>query len=188
MMDTVLNLGLNDRTVQGLAAASGDTALRLRQLPPLHPDVRGRRPRRGPLRVRGGARGPKQARGCRYDTDLDGAALAELVDHLLGIVAEATGKPSRRIRGSSSGGRSAPCSAPGRRRARSPIAACTTSPATWAPRSPCRRWCSATWATTAPPASPSPATPQPARSASTASSWSTPRARTWWPASARRSR
>ena len=34
----------------------------------------------------------------------------------------------------------------------------------------------------------SPATPRPARTCSTASTWSTPRARTWWPASARRSR
>ena len=40
MMDTVLNLGLNDQTVEGLAAASGDPPLRLGQLPPLHPDVR----------------------------------------------------------------------------------------------------------------------------------------------------
>ena len=60
-------------------------------------------------------------------------------------------------------------------------------PTTGAPRSTCRRWCSATWATTAPPASPSPAIRRPASSASTASSWSTPRARTWSPASARRS-
>ena len=57
MMDTVLNLGLNDETVEGLAAASGDRALRLRQLPPLHPDVRRRRAGRRPLPVRGGARG-----------------------------------------------------------------------------------------------------------------------------------
>ena len=36
-----------------------------------------------------------------------------------------------------------------------------------------------------PPAWPSPATRPPARTSSTASGWSTPRARTWWPASAR---
>ena len=40
----------------------------------------------------------------------------------------------------------------------------------------------------APPAWPSPATRRPARSATTASSWSMPRARTWSPASARHSR
>ena len=59
---------------------------------------------------------------------------------------------------------------------------------TGAPRSTCRPWCSATWEATAPPGSASPATPPPARTSSTASSWSTRRARTWSPASARRSR
>ncbi len=49
-------------------------------------------------------------------------------------------------------------------------------------------WSSATWATPRPPAWPSPATRPPARTSSTASGWSTPRARTWWPASARRTR
>ena len=39
-----------------------------------------------------------------------------------------------------------------------------------------------------PPAWPSPATRPPARTSSTASGWSTPRARTWWPASARPTR
>ena len=40
MMDTVLNLGLNDETVEGLAKQTRQRALRLRQLSPLHPDVR----------------------------------------------------------------------------------------------------------------------------------------------------
>ena len=71
MMDTVLNLGLNDETVAGLAKLSGGVAvikvgaatvgrqaLRLRQLSPLHPDVfeRGARPR--PPYVRGDPRRP----------------------------------------------------------------------------------------------------------------------------------
>ena len=71
---------------------------------------------------------------------------------------------SRRTRASSSGAPSAPCSARWknqraityRRLQRHPRRA-------GAPRSTCRRWCSATWATTAPPASPSPATRRPAR-------------------------
>ncbi len=47
MMDTVLNLGLNDQTVEGLARRSQRPALRLRHLSPLHSDVRrrGARPR-----------------------------------------------------------------------------------------------------------------------------------------------
>ncbi len=40
MMDTVLNLGLNDATVQGLGDGLRRCALRLGQLSPLHPDVR----------------------------------------------------------------------------------------------------------------------------------------------------
>ena len=46
MMETILNLGLNDRTVAGLARAERQRALRLRLVPPLHPDVRRRRARR----------------------------------------------------------------------------------------------------------------------------------------------
>ncbi|MCK7484377.1 MAG: hypothetical protein MZU97_01580 [Bacillus subtilis] len=43
MMDTILNLGLNDETVEGLGQADQQPALRLRLLSPLHPDVRRRR-------------------------------------------------------------------------------------------------------------------------------------------------
>ena len=42
MMETVLNLGLNDATVEGLAAWTGQRALRLGLLPALHHDVRRR--------------------------------------------------------------------------------------------------------------------------------------------------
>ena len=42
MMDTVLNLGLNDRQRRGPRRAHRQPALRLRLLPPLHPDVRRR--------------------------------------------------------------------------------------------------------------------------------------------------
>ena len=40
MMDTVLNIGLNDDVAEGLVALTGDRALRLRQLPPAGADVR----------------------------------------------------------------------------------------------------------------------------------------------------
>ena len=80
----------------------------------------------------------------------------------------------------------APCSARGTTTAPSPIAGCTTSPTPGARRSTCRRWSTATWATTRAPASPSRATRRPARTSSTASFSSTRRARTWSPACARR--
>ena len=57
-----------------------------------------------------------------------------------------------------------------------------------APRSTCSRWSSATWATTAPPASRSRAIRRRARRSSSASTCRTRRARTSWPASARRCR
>ena len=45
-MDTVLNLGLNEETLQGLIDLDRQRALRLGRLPPLHPDVRADRPGR----------------------------------------------------------------------------------------------------------------------------------------------
>ena len=42
MMETILNLGLNDVTVEGLARQSGNPQLRLGLLPPVRPDVRRR--------------------------------------------------------------------------------------------------------------------------------------------------
>ena len=42
MMDTILNLGLNDETVEVAGQAQQQSALRLRLLSPLHPDVRQR--------------------------------------------------------------------------------------------------------------------------------------------------
>ena len=44
MMDTILNLGLNDQTVEALATKTGNAALRVGLLSPLRPDVRRRRP------------------------------------------------------------------------------------------------------------------------------------------------
>ena len=44
MMDTVLNLGLNEETLKGLIALHRQRALRLRRLSTVHPDVRQDRP------------------------------------------------------------------------------------------------------------------------------------------------
>ena len=59
MMDTVLNLGLNDETVEALARKSGDPALRLRFLSPLHHDVFRRGARLRPSPLRGNPRRPQ---------------------------------------------------------------------------------------------------------------------------------
>ena len=57
MMDTVLNLGLNDKSVKGLAAATGDERFAYDSLPPVHLDVRPHRARRRRRAVRAPARG-----------------------------------------------------------------------------------------------------------------------------------
>ena len=90
-------------------------ALRLRQLSPLHPDVRRRGAGRRPLSVRREARGPRSAIAtARFDTELDAEALALLVEQYKAIVAEDTGKPfPQDTREQLLGAPSAPCSARG---------------------------------------------------------------------------
>ena len=63
MLDTVLNLGLNDESVEGLAARTGQRALRVGLLPPLRADVRQRRPRRPRRALRGRDPAVKADRG-----------------------------------------------------------------------------------------------------------------------------
>ncbi len=92
MMDTVLNLGLNDRTVEGLARMGGDRRFAFdsyRRFIQMYGDV-----------VLGidhylfedRLEELKQDRGCRFDTDLDAGALEELVAAYKEIVREATGE------------------------------------------------------------------------------------------------
>jgi pyruvate,orthophosphate dikinase len=93
MMDTVLNLGLNDKTVEGLALASGDARFAYdsyRRFIQMYGDV--------VLEVdhylfEEALEDAKRARGCRFDTDLDAAALAELVGAYKALVERDTGKP-----------------------------------------------------------------------------------------------
>ncbi len=92
MMDTVLNLGLNDRTVEGLAARSEDRRFAYdsyRRFIQMYGDV-----------VLGvdhylfeeALEELKRARGARFDTELDAAALSQLVKRYKQIVAKDTGK------------------------------------------------------------------------------------------------
>ena len=62
MMDTVLNLGLNDKSVKGLAAGDERRALRVRLVPAVHLDVRAHRPRRRRGAVRAPLRGGQAGR------------------------------------------------------------------------------------------------------------------------------
>lgn len=185
MMDTVLNLGLNDETVEGLAAMSGNPRFAydsyrrfiqmysavvlgvehyfFEEILELH----------------------KEERGVMLDTELDADALKGLVAAYKAQVEEELGKPFPQdpkeqlwgAIGAVFGSWMTPRAVTYRR--------LHDIPRNGARRSTSRPWCSAIWAMIAPPASPSPAIPRPARTPSTASIWSTPRARTWWPASAR---
>ena len=93
MMDTVLNLGLNDETCAGLAAKSGDERFAFdsyRRFIQMYGDV-----------VLGVDHGlfedkledKKMAHGLFEDTDLTGAHLVELVDEYKQIVLEELGEP-----------------------------------------------------------------------------------------------
>jgi pyruvate,orthophosphate dikinase len=93
MMDTVLNLGLNDGTVEGLAAAGGDSRFAFdsyRRFIQMYGDV-----------VLGvdhylfeeKLEALKREQGCRFDTELDAAALARLVGAYQDLVRRDTGAP-----------------------------------------------------------------------------------------------
>ena len=148
MMDTVLNLGLNDATVAGLAAASGDARFAwdsYRRFIQMYADV-----------VLGLDHGAfeealeiaKEDKGFYLDTELTADDWQALVAAVQGAGRASSGaSPSRRTSTTSCGARSARCSARGSRSAPRSIAGSTTSRPTGAPRSTSRRWCSATWAT-----------------------------------------
>ena len=76
MMDTVLNLGLNDANRRGGRGGDRRRALRLGFLPPLHHHVLGRGARRGAPPLRGGARRLQGAQGLRPRHGPDGRRLA----------------------------------------------------------------------------------------------------------------
>ena len=114
MMDTVLNLGLNDETVEALAKQIRRPALRLRFLPPLHHDVfrRGARHRASPLR--GNPRRPQGHATATRSTPISPPTTGSSWSRATRSGSRrSTASRSRRTRTSSCGARSARCSAPG---------------------------------------------------------------------------
>ncbi len=134
MMDTILNLGLNDDAAEGLARATGNERFAFdayRRLVQMFGDV-----------VAGvdghlfeqELRALKDEREVTQDVELDAADLRELVGRFKEIYAEhAGGTASRRTRASSWSAPSARSSTRGRRRARRSTGARTGSPTTSAP-------------------------------------------------------
>jgi pyruvate, orthophosphate dikinase len=191
MMDTILNLGLNEETLQGEIRATGDARFgydayrRFIQLfgkvalgvPDDEPSTRARDGQGGGARQAG--RRPE-----RHRPEGDQRAFPA------GGRGRIPATPSRRTPIGNWRSPSRRSSIVGAASARSTIASSSTSRPRWptAPRSTWSPWSSATAATTRPPVWPSPATRPRARTSSTASIWSTPRARTWSPVSARPSR
>ena len=136
MMDTVLNLGLNDESVQGPREADEQRALRVRLVPPLRADVRQDRARRPRRRVRGGAARPRRGEGLsRRHRALAPSDLAGLVETFKGIVQKEAGVdvPDRSHRAARAT-RSRPCSSRGTAGARATTAGWSASPTTSAPR------------------------------------------------------
>ena len=133
MMDTVLNLGLNDRSVHGLARAADDRFAwdSYRRFVQMYGDV-----------VMGVAHERfeehledlKRARGVWLDTDLGAADLQALVGTYLETVEAIAGRPFPRIPGPSSAARWAPSSTPGRTIAPAATGSSTPSPASGARR------------------------------------------------------
>ena len=156
----------------GAREADRQRALRVRLVPPLRADVRqdrARHPRRRRSSTR--SRSCARQRGVETDPELSADDLRELVETFKGIVREQKGiefpqDPKEQLELRDRGG----VPLVERRRAPRSTASWRTSPTTSAPRSTCRRWCSATRATTPAPASRSRATPPPARTAPTATS------------------
>jgi hypothetical protein len=183
MMETVLDVGLTDASVAGLVARTGnprfawDSYRRLIQM--FGKTVFGV-PGEDFERALDAA---KQAHGVTADTELDSAALRDLVEEYKKIFHAHTGRDFpqapheqlflaiRAVFESWNAERAVVY----RRQERIP---------TWAPPSTSSRWCTATWAPVRGPASRSPVTRPPARAGSTATTWRMPRARTSSPASA----
>ena len=178
MMDTILNLGLNDKTAAGLAEKSGNERFAFdsyRRFIAMYGDVvLGLKPEKkedhdpfDEILAR-----KKQERGVKLDSDLPADALKELVQEFKDEIKERVGvSTSPRIPTCSSRARSRRSFSRGRTTAPTFTAASTTSRRSGARRSTSRRWCSATRAPTRRPASASRATRPAARTCSTASSW-----------------
>ena len=178
MMETVLNVGLNDRSVLGLVEASGDERFAwdsYRRLIQMFGKT--------VLGVDGEAFGEaldaaKARKGVETDVELEAKDLQELVDEFKQIIVDHTGEefpqdPRRR-----STWPPARSSTRGTPTARSSTAGANGSPTTSAPRSTCARWCSATSAPPPAPASASPGTRRRGSQACTATTSPMHRART----------
>ncbi len=145
MMDTVLNLGLNDSSVKGLGSCHRQRTVRLRQLSTVHRHVRPHRAWRRRRALRQAARGSQGGDQGQDRRRTDG----EGVEGAVRALQEGRRRPrrasrSRRIPRSNCVEPSRRSSPVGTAREQSPTAYASASATTSAPLSTCRRWSSAT--------------------------------------------
>ena len=129
MMDTILNLGLNDRTVAGLAAASGDERFALdayRRFISMFSDIVLGVDRSVFDRVIADAK--VREMGVELDTEIDAAAWKRVIETFKRTCESRPARIFRKTFASSFASRSLPSSTPGTRSARSTTAASTRFP------------------------------------------------------------
>jgi phosphoenolpyruvate synthase/pyruvate phosphate dikinase len=185
MMDTVLNLGLNDQTAEGLAKLSGDRRFAYdsyRRFIQMYSNV--------VLNISHDEfehilDDYKESRDFNLDTDLGAESWIEVIALYKKAVEKRIGRPFPQEPKDQLWGAIGAVFASWMNDRAITYRRSTTFRKAGARPSTCSRWCSATWAKAPPPASPSRAIPPPAKSASTANTWSTRRAKTSSPASAR---
>jgi pyruvate, orthophosphate dikinase len=175
MMDTVLNLGLNDQTVEGLAVRSGDRRFAYdtyRRFIQMYADVVLGLDHELFEEILENYKGLK---GLEYDTELGAEDWSDIVARFKTLVENELGTPFPQDIHDQLWGAIAAVfgSWP------SPIAACTIFRTIGVRPSPFRPWYLAIWARRARPASCSRATLRPAPTSFTASSWSMRKARMW---------
>ena len=187
MMDTVLNLGLNDATVESLAVQTGDARFAwdsYRRFQQMYGDV-----------VMGVSHDffeeiiddYKFENALALDADLDADDWRDICGRFSEMIEAEAGRPfPQDAEEQLWGAIGAVCESWNNANGRRPIGGCTIYPMIGARRSTSSPWCSAISATAAPPVSPSPAIRRPAPKKCMANISSTRRARMWWPASARR--
>ena len=149
MLDTVLNLGLNDESVEGLARATGNERFAwdsYRRFVQMFGNVVHGRPRRA-LRGRDQARQGRARGQARHRARRRRAARADRARSRASTASDRRGLPAGAARAARAR-RSARCSTPGSASAPCSTGASTASPTTGARRSTSSRWSSATRATT----------------------------------------
>ena len=169
MMDTILNLGLNDRSVEGLARGSNDPRFAYdsyRRLIQMFGYVVLDINKKKFEHIFDSAKASERV---KLDYLLSAKALKEVIVEYKKLIKKESGKDFPQNPLEQLVQPATPSSAVGTASAPRPIAASIASTTGWAPPSTCSAWSSATWATPPAPASASPATRPPASTPSSAS-------------------